>query len=69
MNETTVICGYISVSAAIRGGKRRIDRIILDTERYNRVVRSKYHYNEKKQYAALKSCGVEIDFLSSDEFS
>lgn len=68
MNETTVICGYISVSAAIRGGKRRIDRIMLDTERYNRVMRSKYHYNEKKQYAALKSCGIEIDFLSADEF-
>lgn len=68
MNDTTVICGYISVSAAIRGGKRRIDRIILDTERYNKVMRSKYHYNEKKQYGALKASGIHLDFVSPDEF-
>ncbi|MBO7161270.1 MAG: hypothetical protein J6W15_00500, partial [Clostridia bacterium] len=68
MNDTTVICGYISVSAAIRGGKRRIERIILDTERYNKVMRSKYHYNEKKQYGALKASGIQLDFVSPDEF-
>ncbi len=68
MNDTTFIYGYISVSAAIRGGKRAVYRIILDTERYNRVMRSKYHYNEKKQYAALKNCGIHIDYVSADEF-
>lgn len=68
MNNTTVICGYISVSAVIRGGKRPISRIILDTERYNKVMRSKYHYNEKKQYGALKGCGIPLDFVSPDEF-
>ncbi len=68
MSNTTFIYGYISVSAAIRGGKRTVHRVIFDTERYNRVMRSKYHYNEKKQYAALKNCGIHIDFVSAEEF-
>lgn len=68
MSNTAIIYGYISVAAAIRGGKRAVHRIILDIERYNRVMRSKYHYNEKKQYAALKKCGVHIDFVSEEEF-
>ncbi len=68
MEKTTVICGYISVSAVIRGENRKIYRIALDTDRYNRVMRSKYHYNEKKQYAAIKKCGIPTEFVSPDEF-
>lgn len=68
MSNTTFIYGYISVSAAIRGEKRAVYRLIFDTERYNRVMRSKYHYNEKKQYTALKNCGIHIDFVSAQEF-
>lgn len=68
MNNVTLIFGYISLSAALRGGKRAVHRVILDTERYNAVMRSKYHYNEKKQYAAIKSWDIPVDFVSKDEF-
>lgn len=68
MSEKSVICGYISVSAALKGGKRTVHRIIVDTERYNRVMRSKYHYKEKKQYEALKRYEAAVDFLSAEEF-
>ncbi len=68
MNNLTVIRGYISVSAVIKGGKREMKRIVFDTERYNKIMQSKYHYNEKKQYATLKNSGVPVEYFSAEEF-
>lgn len=50
----SILGGYISVSNAIIGKKRKLLNIFYDKERMDKVFSSKYHLSEKRQYAELK---------------
>ena len=50
----SILGGYISVSNAIIGGKRKLIDIYYDKERLDKVFSSKYHLSEKRQYSELK---------------
>ncbi|MBQ4648119.1 MAG: hypothetical protein IJN86_06140 [Clostridia bacterium] len=54
MNEAIYLSGYISVYTAIIAGNRKIYKVFLDRERFDKVMKSKYHFPEKKQYSLLK---------------
>ncbi|MBE6678566.1 MAG: RNA methyltransferase [Ruminococcaceae bacterium] len=54
MDEKLYLSGYISVYTAIIAGNRRIFKVLIDRERFDKVMKSKYHFPEKKQYSLLK---------------
>ncbi len=54
MCEGIYFSGYISVYTAIIAGNRKVYKVLLDRERFDKVMKSKYHFPEKKQYSLLK---------------
>lgn len=50
----SILGGYISVSNAIIGNKRKLINVYYDKDRMDKVFSSKYHLSEKKQYTELK---------------
>ncbi len=54
MDEKLYLSGYISVYTAIIAGNRRVFKVLIDRERFDKVMKSKYHFPEKKQYSLLK---------------
>ena len=54
MDNNVYLSGYISVYTAIIAGNRRVFKVLLDRERFDKVMKSKYHFSEKKQYSLLK---------------
>lgn len=71
-NNTCYLSGYISVYAAVFAGSRKVNRILLDRDRFDKVMKGKYHLPEKKQYSMLKKISTEksvpTKFVSSKEF-
>lgn len=72
MIENTVLSGYISVYSALISGSRPVFRVIYDRERFDKVMKSKYHFPEKKQYTLLKKvcqrANVPVKFVSSADY-
>jgi len=64
-----LLSGYISVRTTLSAGSRPVYRIILDKKRYENVMRSGFHDAEKRQYEALSKFGVQIDYVTSEEFA
>ncbi len=64
--------GYISVYAAIFAGSRKVERVLLDRNRFDKVMKGKYHLPEKKQYSLLKKIctekGVPTKFVDPKQF-
>lgn len=54
--ENIVLSGYISVYSALVSGSREVYKVLLDRDRFDKVMKSKYHFPEKKQYSLLKKC-------------
>lgn len=52
--ENIVLSGYISVYSALVSGSREVYKVLLDRDRFDKVMKSKYHFPEKKQYSLLK---------------
>lgn len=69
MDGHTVIFGYIAVYAALTAGVRPVYKLLIDTERYNRAMRDRYHSREKRRYDSLKKLTQNIDWLTPEEFS
>ena len=71
--ENAYLTGYISVSAALISESRRVYRVFLDADRYEKVKKSRFHLPEKQQYAFLKSyCAankIRIFFLAQGELA
>ncbi len=73
MNDRCVyLSGFISVYSALCGGSREVKRILLDRNRFDNVMKGKYHLPEKKQYSLLKristSKNIATKFVNADEF-
>lgn len=73
MAESFIIGGYIALQAVIAAKKRKIESILLDIDRKNKVFSSSYHFPEKKQYAFLLSYAaehsIEITYLKKEPFA
>lgn len=66
--EHIYLTGYISVFAALSSESRRVNAVLLDRDRYNKVMKGKFHQTEKRQYSVLKRLctdkGVPVRFTS-----
>ena len=60
--------GYISVKSILEGHSRDIYQIVLEQERYQNVMASKFHAAEKRQYEYLEKSGIEIKFMPKEAF-
>ncbi len=64
--------GYISVYSALFAGSRKVERVLLDRNRFDKVMKGKYHLSEKKQYSLLKKIctekGVSTKFVDPKQF-
>lgn len=66
--EQTILTGYISVYAALSADSRKVNAVLLDRARYDKVMKGKFHQTEKRQYSLLKRLcadkGVPVRFVS-----
>ncbi len=71
-NNFCYLSGYISVYSALYASSRKINRILLDRDRFDKVMKGKFHLPEKKQYSMLKKLstakGVPTKFVKASEF-
>lgn len=69
--EHIYLTGYISVFAALSSGSRKVEAVLLDRDRYNKIMKGKFHQSEKRQYSVLKRLcadkGVSVRFISFGE--
>lgn len=63
-----ILSGYISVRTAVEAKSRTIQKIVLDKERYEMVIRSGFHAPEKRQYDALSKYTIPTEFVSKEDF-
>ncbi len=72
MKDNVYLSGYISVYTAIIAGNRKVYKVLLDRDRFDKVMKSKYHFPEKKQYSLLKKqCDrlhIPTSFVNADAF-
>jgi len=66
--EHTILTGYISVYAALIAGSRKVNAVLLDRARYDKVMKGKFHQSVKRQYSLLKRLcgdkGIPLRFVS-----
>lgn len=67
MNKT-ILGGFVSVKSCLEAKSREIYKIYIEKSRYERVMKSDLRVPEQRQYAALINSGVEIEYLSTEEF-
>lgn len=71
MEDIIYLSGYISVYSALLAGSRPVHKIFLDRDRFDKVMKSKYHFPEKKQYSYLKKLsekkGVPTKFVKGSD--
>lgn len=70
--EQAILTGYISVYAALISGSRPVFQVLYDRDRFDKVMKSKYHFPEKKQYQLLKKVcqrqSVPVKFVKKDDY-
>ena len=68
MNKT-MIGGFVSVKSVLEAKSRDIFKIYIEKERFEKIMRSELRVPEQRQYNALIESGVEIQYVTPDEFS
>lgn len=63
-----IISGFISLKSILESKSREVYEILLDEERYNKVITSKFHAAENRQYNQILKSGIPIKFLQKEEF-
>lgn len=60
--------GFVSVKSILEGKSRDIYQILLDKERYQNIMSSKFHAAEKRQYEYIAQSKIPTNFVSKNEF-
>ncbi len=68
MNKT-IIGGFVSVKSVLEAKSREIYKIYIEKERFDKIMRSNLRVPEQRQYDSLINSGVEIEYLSLEDFN